>query len=202
MKRLVLASQNPKKVMEIQQILKGVGVEVVPVSAYPQVGEIEETGDTFEANAALKAETVSQITGEAALADDSGLVVDCLDGRPGVYSARFSGPNASDQDNNAYLLEQMVSVASLDRRAAFVCCLALARPGQTTRFFQGRCEGTILDERRGDQGFGYDPLFFCPTLGKTFAEATAMEKSEVSHRGQALREFAQFMTHLCPATSS
>lgn len=185
--RILLASRNPGKVREVQALLPST-VEVVPVSAYPDVPEVEETGDTFEANAALKAESVSRHTGLPALADDSGLVVDALDGEPGVRSARFAGGTATDAQNNALLLERMEG--RTDRAARFVCVLAWARPGVPTRYFRGETEGVLLTEPRGENGFGYDPLFFSPDLGKSFAEASGEEKGAISHRGRALRLFA------------
>lgn len=187
MKKVVLASRNEKKVKELASILAPWKVEVVPVSAFPEANEVEETGTTFEANAILKAESVCADTGLPALADDSGLAVDALDGAPGVYSARFSGPDATDASNNALLLEKLSGRE--DRSARFCCVIAFARPGEETLTFYGESEGDILTEARGDCGFGYDPLFLSRDLKKTFAEADGEEKHSVSHRGRALKSF-------------
>lgn len=186
--QIILASRNPGKVREVQALLPAM-VEVVPLSRFPDVPEVEETGDTFEANAALKAETVCRRTGVPALADDSGLVVDALDGEPGVRSARFAGDTATDAENNARLLQRMAG--RTDRAARFVCVLAWARPGVPTVFFRGETEGVLLTAPRGENGFGYDPLFFSPDLGKSFAEASEGEKGAISHRGRALQAFAK-----------
>lgn len=192
--RILLASRNPGKVREVQALLPPT-VEVVPVSAYPGIPEVEETGDTFEANAALKAETVSRLTGLPTLADDSGLVVDALGGEPGVRSARLAGDTATDAQNNTLLLQRMAG--RTDRAARFVCVLAWARPGMPTVCFRGETEGVLLTAPRGENGFGYDPLFFSPDLGKSFAEASGEEKGAISHRGRALRMFAEAFADRC-----
>lgn len=183
---LVLASRNAKKRQELETILAPLGLAVEPVDAFAQAPEVAETGATFAENAALKSESVCRALGRPALADDSGLCVDALDGAPGVYSARFAGDGADDGANNARLLETLRGVPAEARTARFVCVIALSGPGWETEHFRGTVEGVILEAPRGAAGFGYDPLFFCPALGKTFAEANAEEKHAVSHRGKAL----------------
>ena len=145
-------------------------------------GDIEENGTTFEENAVIKAEAVSRATGLPALADDSGLSVDALDGAPGVYSARYAGDHGNDQANNDLLLKNMEGVTN--RACRFVCAMALALPGEETRVLRGECPGELLHQRAGEGGFGYDPLFRYHT-GKTFAEMTEKEKNAVSHRAAA-----------------
>jgi XTP/dITP diphosphohydrolase len=159
----------------------------------PQVEEIEEHGTTFAENAALKARAVMQATGLPALADDSGLEVDALDGEPGVRSARFAGPGASDAERNALLLERLEGTPAVRRSARFRCVVAFVDPKEPERAHleEGSCEGRILDAPRGDGGFGYDPVFYVESLNRTFAEATPEEKNRLSHRGQAMRRMAE-----------
>jgi len=181
--RLVIASHNPKKRREIETILKTLGVRVVPASETVFV-EVEEDAPDFAGNARKKAEAFLAANGLPALADDSGLCVAALNGEPGVRSARFAGEAATDADNNALLLARMRDVA--DRRARFVCAIHLALPDGRAITAEGRVAGEILTAPDGSGGFGYDPLFFCPELGKSFAAATPEEKARVSHRGRAL----------------
>ena len=155
---------------------------------------MQETGRTFEENAVLKAETISRITGEAVLADDSGLEVEYLDGRPGVYSARFAGEGATDEENNALLLKLMDGVPSAERKARFVCVMALAVPGEKTVTVTGTCEGLLADAPRGHNGFGYDPLFIYEAEGKTFGEMDLETKSRISHRGRALQKMKEVIS--------
>lgn len=202
MSDLVLASRNAKKVAELADILDGLGVRVVPVSEFPDAPDPEETEDTFAGNAALKAEAVRDAVGLPAIADDSGLVVDALDGMPGVHSARFAAlyadeteraelPDGSaDERNNALLLRRMEGVPDERRAARYVCVIALAAPDRETVFFEGSCEGRLLRAPRGTGGFGYDPLVESVDLERSFAEAAPEEKARVSHRGAALRAFA------------
>jgi len=194
---LVLASRNRKKLAELEAILGDCAVRVRPVDACPGVPEVEETGATFAENATLKAETVSAATGAPALADDSGLCVDALDGAPGVWSARFAGEEADDAANNRLLLERLRDVPPEERTAHYVCSIALAVPGQPTAVVEDRCEGRILDAPRGDGGFGYDPLFLSTDLGQTFAEADPDAKHRVSHRGRALARLAARLRAAC-----
>ncbi len=194
---IVLASRNPKKVKELRAILAAAGlagVAVLPVSDFPDARRVEETGPTFAENAALKARSVRDDTGLPALADDSGLVVDALGGAPGIHSARFAGPDATDAANNDLLLRKLAELPEEKRRARFVCTLAFAVPGRETRFFTGETPGVILDVSRGAGGFGYDPLFLSVDLHLTFAEATEAQKASVSHRGRALAQFADWFT--------
>ena len=186
--KLVLASKNQHKLVEMQTILGQLGLEVVLESQVGVDVDVEETGTTFLENAALKAKAVMEASGMAAIADDSGLVVDALDGAPGVYSARYGGLG-SDPERTALLLKNMEDVPAENRTARFVSAIVCALPDGRTVSAQGSCEGTILFETRGSNGFGYDPVFYVPQLGKTFAEASSEEKNALSHRGRALREF-------------
>ena len=186
--RLVLASKNPHKLREMAHILKELGLEVVLESEVGVDVDVEETGATFLENAALKARAVMEASGMAAIADDSGLAVDALDGAPGVYSARY-GSLKSDAARTAHLLEAMADVPAGKRSARFVCAIVCCLPDGREIRAQGSCEGEILFSPRGENGFGYDPVFYVPQLQKTFAEAGEGEKSAISHRGRALREF-------------
>lgn len=186
--KLVLASKNQHKLREMQTILGQLGLEVVLESDVGVDVEVEETGTTFEENALLKAKAVMEASGMAAIADDSGLVVDALDGAPGVYSARY-GNKDSDAARTALLLENMKDVPEGKRTARFVSAIACALPDGRVVTARGTCEGTILFQTRGDNGFGYDPVFYVPQLGKTFAEADGPEKNSISHRGNALNAF-------------
>jgi XTP/dITP diphosphohydrolase len=192
-KRLVLATFNEGKVKELQIMLSSLPLEIVSLRSYSFLAPVEETGSTFEENAALKAEAYSQATGEMVLADDSGLEVDYLGGRPGVYSARFAGEGATDEKNNALLLQMMEQAAPAEREARFVCSIALAAPGEKTYVFEGTCRGSIVTTPRGEGGFGYDPLFLSLEEGKTFAEMDLEAKGRVSHRGRALQRVKEFL---------
>lgn len=187
--KLVLASQNAGKLRELRALF---GAEY-DISSMGELGvdmEIEETGTTFEENACIKAETLCARTGCAALADDSGLEVDCLGGAPGVYSARYAGKHGDDAANNALLVANVRDFPA-PRTARFVSAVALARPGRETLIARGSCEGEVLLEERGEGGFGYDPLFYSHDLHKTFAEASADEKNAVSHRARALKNLVE-----------
>jgi len=190
-RELVLATRNRHKLAEARAILSGAGVEVRGLEEFDDVPDVVEDRDTFEGNAAKKAEEVAHATGSAALADDSGLVVDALGGAPGVMSARYAGRDGDSAANNAKLLKKMKDIPDDGRAARFVCVIALAREGRKTRFFRGETLGRIGPEPRGEAGFGYDPLFISDDLGVTFAEAGAEEKNAVSHRGRALAAFAE-----------
>ena len=180
-RRVVVASGNAHKLKELGDIFGGM-VELISMKDAGFEGDIEENGTTFEENAVIKAEAVSRATGLPALADDSGLSVDALDGAPGVYSARYAGDHGNDQANNDLLLKNMEGVTN--RACRFVCAMALALPGEETRVLRGECPGELLHQRAGEGGFGYDPLFRYHT-GKTFAEMTEKEKNAVSHRAVA-----------------
>ncbi|NLM51841.1 MAG: XTP/dITP diphosphatase [Firmicutes bacterium] len=184
--KLVIASRNAGKLAEYQALLADLPIEIVSLAHYPEIGEIPETGKDFFANAAQKAETVAHITGQWTLADDSGLEVDALGGRPGVYSARFAGEDADDAKNNEKLLKLLQDVPAGKRTARFRAVIALAHKERQTQFAEGVCEGLITFAPQGSGGFGYDPLFFYPPAGKTFAQMTKEEKNKISHRAQAL----------------
>ena len=186
--KLVLASKNQHKLVEMQTILGQLGLEVVLESEVGVDVDVEETGVTFMENALLKAKAVCEASGMAAIADDSGLMVDALNGAPGVYSARYGGKD-SDAARTTYLLENMADVPEAQRTARFVSAIACALPDGRVVTAEGYCEGTITFETRGDNGFGYDPVFYVPSLGKTFAEADGAEKNAISHLGNALNEF-------------
>lgn len=192
MRRLVFATRNRGKLRELRQLLTPGdfpgGVELLGLDDI-QVPEIPETGETFAENAEAKARGVMQATGLPALADDSGLEVDALDGAPGVRSARYAGPDASDADRIALLLRSLDGVPARRRSARFRCVVAFVDPADPDRvhLHEGSCEGQILEAPRGSGGFGYDPVFFAPELGQTFAEAPPEQKNRLSHRGRAMR---------------
>ena len=192
MQKIVLASGNAGKLREFNQVLAGLDFQVLPQSLFA-VGEVEETGLTFVENAILKARHVSQVSGLPALADDSGLEVDFLQGAPGIYSARFSGADATDARNNAKLLELLADVPEAKRTARFQCLLVYLRHPQdpTPLICQGTWEGRILLAPQGDNGFGYDPLFWVPQCGLSSAQLAPEQKNRLSHRGQAVAEFVR-----------
>lgn len=185
--KIVAATGNAHKIQEIEAITKSFGMNII-TKAEAGIGEldVEETGSTFEENSLLKAETIMKATGLAAIADDSGLETDALDGAPGVYSARFSGENATDESNNLKLLELMKDVPDDKRGARFVSVVTLCLPDGTAISARGECPGTIRRSPRGDGGFGYDPLFVPDGYDRTYAEISAEEKNAISHRAKAL----------------
>jgi XTP/dITP diphosphohydrolase len=185
--RLMLGTRNRKKRGEIVDILGGLGLEFGDLSGRPDVPEVEETGTTFEENARLKATAVARATGDWTLGEDSGLVVPALNGRPGVYSARYAGKQGDDAANNARLLAELAPLPA-DRRAAYYVCVAvLSDPqGNVQAIAEGRCHGVIIAEPRGTGGFGYDPLFLIPEFHKTFGELSPRVKHALSHRARAL----------------
>lgn len=184
--KLLVATRNQGKLREIQAILGDLPCEFVSLADYPGVADIEETGGSYTENAAMKARQVSDATGLLALADDSGLEVDALDGRPGVNSHRFEGKETPFPEKMRKILDLLQGIQGKGRRARFRCVVALADPVTGVGVWQGACEGEIARELRGNNGFGYDPIFFYPPLGKTFAELTPEEKNRVSHRAMAL----------------
>jgi XTP/dITP diphosphohydrolase len=186
MPTLVVASANPGKVAELAEALRG--IQGLTVDGSRSTVEVEETGTTFEANARLKAEAYSRLTPHLVVADDSGIEVDALDGRPGVLSARYGSPTLSDAARCKAILKALIDTPEPQRTARFRCVLAVAREGRTLATFDGAVEGTILRELRGDNGFGYDPIFFHAPSGKAFGELTRDEKERVSHRGAAIRK--------------
>lgn len=185
---LVIATQNRGKFREIKDILSRLEITIHSLSEFPDIPEIEETGKTFEENAVIKAQTVARLTGMAALADDSGLEVDLLDGKPGVYSSRFAGEQATDSMNNAKLLSLVGDAPLEHRHARFVCAVALATPDELIGTVTGSCEGYINNTERGDGGFGYDPLFLARDYNMTFAELNQDIKNKISHRAKALNK--------------
>lgn len=185
---IVLATRNQGKVRELQEMLKDFPVEIRSLSDFGPLPEVVEDGATFDDNAYKKASFTAKALGLPAISDDSGLVVAALEGAPGVHSARYAGPQASDADNIAKLLREMARVT--DRRAAFECVISLAVPSGPALTYEGRCEGEITAEPRGEGGFGYDPVFYYPPLGRTFAEIELVEKNRISHRGRAISQLA------------
>lgn len=184
--KLLLATNNRGKIREITKLLAPHGIETVSLGDFPDIGEIEEDGSTFRENAVKKASVTCERTGLAALADDSGLEVDYLDGAPGVHSARFAGEEKDDEANNKKLLSLLEGVPLERRTARFRCVMAIAVPGGWVYTAEGTCEGVIALEPRGSGGFGYDPLFYLPEYGKTLAELDLETKNKISHRGRAL----------------
>jgi XTP/dITP diphosphohydrolase len=188
--KLYCATGNPGKLREFQMEAAARDIELLTVPRFRELPACEENGRTFQENAILKALHYAPYADAPLFADDSGLEVDALGGAPGVYSARFSGAGATDESNNRLLLEKLRGVE--DRTARFVCAIALVAEGRVLGTFRGAVEGRIIDEARGPNGFGYDPLFFHAPFGCTFGEATAVMKMGVSHRGQALRQMLDF----------
>ncbi|MBF0205173.1 MAG: hypothetical protein HQK67_12940, partial [Desulfamplus sp.] len=219
---LVLATRNRGKTREISEMLKGFPVEIRNLDDFGPIPEVEEDGDTFEENAYKKAAFAARVLGYPAMADDSGLVVESMNGRPGVRSARYAGENATDEMNVNKLMQELQDIEQANgarlnieqakgmewntnkhyeysgknqkvretrnRNAAFECVISIAVPTGAALTYQGRCDGVIADQPRGEDGFGYDPIFFYPDSGKTFAEMSIQEKSMVSHRGKAIQE--------------
>jgi len=185
--KLVLATNNRNKIREIKDKFSDIrGLTLIPLSNIPNPPEIIEDGATFHENAAKKALGIARFTGLASMADDSGLVVDALDGRPGILSARYGKADATDKDRNLMLLEELQGIRPDKRSARFVCVIAFAFPDGKCFFSAGRCDGMIADSMRGKHGFGYDPIFYLPEIGKTMAELTLEEKNKISHRARAL----------------
>lgn len=193
--RLVLASANKGKQREIAAICAPMGIEVVTAADMGFTEDVPETGDTFEANARLKAVAVSEALNLPALADDSGLVVDALDGAPGIHSARYAGGHGDDKANNFKLMAELADVPEQKRTAAFVCVMVCHRPDGAEIVTTGRLEGRIAFEPAGESGFGYDPVFFLPDQGQTVAQIGADAKNAISHRGQAVRALAEKIEH-------
>jgi XTP/dITP diphosphohydrolase len=202
MTTLLIATSNLGKVAELAAMLEGLNCRVIGFSDLPEVpATVEETGQTFAENALIKAEHYHRLTGLPALADDSGLEVDALDGRPGVYSARYGGEHLSSAEQVQLLLGELKDVPDHKRTARFVCSIALIGDG-LNEMFEGHCEGLIAQEARGEHGFGYDPVFIDAELGLTFAELTREEKAPRSHRGKALLQTRQFLTEWLKSSAS
>lgn len=193
MKTLVLASRNKHKIEELRATLKDIGIELKSALDFPGLQEVEEDKTTLEGNALKKARYVYEATGFSSLSDDTGLEVDALDGRPGVYSARYAGEDATYRDNLEKLLEELAGVAPRDRKAQFRTVVALVSD-EGVRTFEGICRGVILNEPRGDKGFGYDPVFQPEGYDQTFAELNPGVKNEISHRGIAIKRLRSFLT--------
>lgn len=190
--KLVLATHNDGKILEMQYALKNISVDVITLNDFPYIDEIPETGQTLLENAFIKAETVFNETGLPSLADDTGLEIDALGGEPGVYSARYAGENASYLDNCAKVLSKLDGVRPENRTARFRTIIAFV--GKDKKFHcEGNVNGLIIDEMIGHNGFGYDPIFYYPKLEKTFAELKKDEKNSISHRGKALRNFCEIL---------
>jgi XTP/dITP diphosphohydrolase len=205
MRKILIATSNPGKLRDFAGAAQRHGVEIAGVPGFSSLPSVVEDGLTFEANARKKAEAYSQhVPGEIVVADDSGLEVDALQGAPGVHSARYAAPdlenkqpheasaNMDDNANNARVLRELKDIPRAQRSGRFVCVLAAARDGKTLATFRGTSEGVILDSPRGANGFGYDPLFYFPQIEKTFAELSAEDKSQYSHRGAAFRKFLEW----------
>lgn len=192
MKKLFVASKNSGKISEIKKFLGPLGYEIFSLLDAPGIPDIEETGSTFEENAIIKAKAVYNAVKIPVLADDSGLEVDLLNGRPGVYSARYGGNNATDDENNAKLIKELGTSELEKRTARFRCTIALY-DGLNERFFDGVCEGNIAFKPAGESGFGYDPLFIPKGYTITFAEIGTDEKNSISHRGKALESLRKFL---------
>ena len=188
--KVILASKNPHKLTELPAILSQHGFEIALESEYGLDIDVDETGTTFEENSLLKAEAVMKASGLPVLADDSGLMVDALDGAPGVYSARY-GHKSSDGERTAFLLENMKDVPDDKRTAKFVCVITCLWPDGRKIVARGECPGAITREVHGENGFGYDPVFYLPELGMTYAELPSEQKNAISHRARALQEFCR-----------
>lgn len=187
MKKIIIATGNLGKVREFEQLLSPLGYEVLSLKDFPEAEEVPETGTTFEENALIKSKALNEILGVPVISDDSGLIVDVLDGAPGVYSARYAGVPKCDERNMDKVLDEMKNVPAGQRNAMFYCAMAYV-DGENLFTVNGSVEGTILTEKMGGNGFGYDPIFYSTELGKSMAECTSDEKNSVSHRARALEK--------------
>ncbi|MGY5388193.1 XTP/dITP diphosphatase [Bacillus spizizenii] len=193
MKEAIIATHNPGKVKEFKEILEPKGYDVKSLAEIGFTEEIEETGNTFEENAILKAEAVAKAVNKMVIADDSGLSIDNLGGRPGVYSARYAGEQKDDQANIDKVLSELKGIEKEQRTARFRCALAVSIPGEETKTVEGHVEGYIAEEPRGEYGFGYDPIFIVKDKDKTMAELTSDEKNKISHRADALKKLSKLL---------
>lgn len=192
---IVLATHNAGKIREFKSVLEPLGYAVAAVcDICPHIEEPEETGTTFAENACLKAAYYMKATGMPCLADDSGIIADALNGRPGVYSARYAGPECDDEKNNQKLIADLAAFPPQERTVHYACVLALLFPDGREIIREGRCDGILRDFYAGENGFGYDPLFYVPEKGKTMAEMTMAEKNEISHRGKALAQLVEALS--------
>lgn len=197
MKQIIIATKNPGKAKEFKEFFRLRNIDARSLlDLEEELPDIAETGATFEENAALKAEGICRLIGKPVLADDSGLVIDALDGRPGIHSARYAGEEKSDQANMEKVLEELSNTEEKDRSARFVCVLALARPNEKTIFATGYCEGAIAQIPTGDNGFGYDPIFVPTGYQKTMAELESEEKNQISHRKHAIEKLDRLIDQL------
>jgi XTP/dITP diphosphohydrolase len=197
--KIVFATKNEGKVKEIREMLHGMDIELLSLNAFKNTPEIVEDQQTYLDNAYKKAKTIAEFTGEDVLADDSGLQVDILDGQPGIYSARYAGADATDEENNAKLLEKLQGIPPDERTASFHCALVMYHKDGRYEAFEGTWQGRIIDESRGDNGFGYDPIFWVPELKKTAAELPPEIKNKISHRGQAFTKLKESLHRSCQA---
>ncbi|MGD0765384.1 MAG: XTP/dITP diphosphatase [Dehalococcoidia bacterium] len=202
MPRLLIATNNRGKAAEYRVLLAGCGWDLVTPADLGLRLDVDETGADYAANARIKAQAFAEVAGLLTLADDSGLEVDALDGRPGPFSARHAGPNQTDEEGVALVLEQMKGVPPEKRGARFRCVIALAAPDGPVRLCEGECPGLIIEAPRGDNGFGYDPIFYLPERGLTIAELSADEKNAVSHRGRAARKACDLLREMLPKLPS
>ncbi len=190
---LVIATLNQNKLKEFKDLLKDFPVTILSLKDFPPISPMVEDGTSFYENALKKATIVARYTGKLAVADDSGIEVEALGGRPGVFSSRFAGEKASDKENNAKLLKELEGVLPEKRGACFKCVLVVARPGGETASVAGECRGVITNEPRGHYGFGYDPIFLVPEYNQTFSEITPEEKNSISHRARALQKLLEIL---------
>ena len=196
MKQVIIATKNKGKAKDFEAIFNPYGFEVLTLHDVAQDMDVEETGTTFAENAILKAEALAERLQTFVIADDSGLEIDALDGAPGVYSARYAGLDKSDEANIEKVLTELAHVDDNKRTARFCCAIALAGPDMETKTAFGTCEGVIAHDRKGTNGFGYDPIFFVPELGKMMAELQPKEKAAISHRGNAIKKIEEELPNL------
>jgi XTP/dITP diphosphohydrolase len=196
MKEVIIATKNIGKAREFEGIFAPRGIAVRTLLDFPEIADVEETGTTFEENAALKAEAVAKELNRMVIGDDSGLIVDVLEGRPGIYSARYAGEPKDDQKNIDKVLNELAGIPEEKRTARFYCALAVSVPGTKSITVSGTCEGRILEERRGLHGFGYDPVFFVPEKGLSMAELPSEVKNKISHRANALKKLDEILDSL------
>ncbi|MBY0092855.1 XTP/dITP diphosphatase [Priestia megaterium] len=190
MREIIIATKNAGKVKDFETLFSPKGFKVKSLLDFPEIEDVEETGVTFAENAKLKAEAISSALNKPVIADDSGLAIDALNGEPGVYSARYAGENKDDNANIEKVLQKLNDVPFEKRTARFHCALAIAVPGKRTEIVEGTCEGHILEEKRGENGFGYDPIFFVEKWRCSMAELTKEQKNQISHRANALKRLA------------
>jgi XTP/dITP diphosphohydrolase len=195
---VVIATRNPGKFREIKAILSSLPLKFLSLEDFPDIPEVVEDGATFAENAGKKARMIADFTGRLAIADDSGLAVDALQGRPGVFSSRYAGEKATDRERCQKLLDEMASIPKGKRQARFVCAMAVALPRGRMEVVEGECRGRVTSAPRGKRGFGYDPIFFVPQFGKTMGELEPEEKNRISHRGRALEKLKALLPEFLP----